>query len=60
MICYRDMTFCTYWENCANGATCSRALTKFTEYGAREIDLPICQFAEKPECFVEIPNMVKH
>ena len=61
MFCYRDMTFCT--ENtCANFTEekCYRALTEqrlatakawWKEYVHGEGEVPICTFAERPECF---------
>ena len=53
MICYRDMTFCTHYQSCADGSTCERALTPGVLYKASKIGLPICQFAEDPECYEE-------
>ena len=53
MICYRDMTFCQHYESCADGLTCERALTPGVLYKASKIGLPICQFAEDPECYEE-------
>ena len=36
MICYRDMTFCTNWKNCANAANgeCHRPLTPEVQQAA--------------------------
>lgn len=28
MICYRDMTYCPYYTDCAHGDSCHRALTQ--------------------------------
>lgn len=53
MLCYKDMTFCPYWRECANGKTCIRAITDAVVADAARIGLGICQFTEKPECFVE-------
>jgi len=53
MICYRDMTFCPFWEECKEGETCHRALTKEIQYKADKLSLPICTFVDKPDCFVE-------
>ena len=50
-LCYRDRTFCSYWGGCKDGKECGRALTHTIEVKAREIRLPISQFADKPECF---------
>ncbi len=55
MLCYRDMTFCTYYEECKDGKDCFRALTpeviKAAEAWMKKP--PIAMFAEKPECFKE-------
>ena len=55
MICYRDMTFCSYWKECEKGLDCCRALTSEVRKGAKEWwgtdKPPICMFATKPSCF---------
>ena len=62
MICYKDMTFCSFWEECKEGKSCPRALTEKVEIEADRWWLsfhgstikngaPICQFVKKPECF---------
>jgi hypothetical protein len=48
---YRDMTFCKF-SDCADFASCSRRLTDSVKQAAELLRLPICQFAEQPECFV--------
>jgi hypothetical protein len=53
MLCYRDMTFCGYFEDCRKGNECVRALTTAVRNAAQSNHLPICQWGEKPECFVE-------
>ena len=53
MLCYRDMTFCPYWKKCAGGKGCFRALTKEVKAKSILIGLPICQFADKPDCYEE-------
>ena len=53
MICYKDMTFCTFYKECDNAKTCHRPLTPKVAKLAEEFGLPICQFTDKPECFVE-------
>lgn len=52
MMCYRDRTFCGF-KDCANFNACSRRLTEAVEKAAELLRLPICQFAEKPDCFKE-------
>ena len=56
MICYGDMTFCGYYKNCKKKDKCHRCLTKKVEEHANSIELPICQFSEKPKCHDPIPN----
>lgn len=51
MSVYRDMTFCPY-SDCADFDKCSRRLTESVKQAAELLRLPICQFAEQPECFV--------
>jgi len=54
MICYRDMTFCTFYKSCKDGESCERALTPKVKKEAEEWmgrDAPICLFGEKPECW---------
>ena len=53
MMCYRDMTFCSYWQDCKDGNDCHRALTIEVQNNAETNNLDICQYAEKPECFIE-------
>lgn len=48
---YRDMTFCKF-SDCADFDQCSRRLTESVKQAAELLRLPICQFAEQPECFV--------
>ena len=50
MLCYGDMTFCSYYEDCAK-TDCPRALTDDIQYKAQAHGLPICQFVDKPLCW---------
>ena len=52
MMCYRDMTFCTFWEDCKNVKDCNRPLTQKVLDAAEEWmeNPPICKFSAKPEC----------
>ena len=62
MICYRDMTFCPFWDECKDGKECFRALTnevwnkahKWWGLDKSKDDIPICLFTEKPDCFKEV------
>lgn len=54
MLCYKDMTFCSYWNQCKNGSICQRALTPYVEIMAQKVRLPICQYTDKPECLKEV------
>ena len=57
MICYRDMTFCTYYEDCENAKDCHRPLTPEVYEAAVRwwggVDAPISQFSDKPGCWVK-------
>lgn len=54
MICYKDKTFCPFYETCAKQSNCSRPLT--TDVKARahnwwgNDNAPIAVFTEKPQC----------
>ena len=57
MICFRDMTFCSFHEGCAE--PCIRAYTKEVEkaalkwWGTFKIpgNPPVCFFSEIPSCY---------
>ena len=55
MICYKDKTFCPFYQNCKEGKTCDRALTPEVIDQAvkwwRGKGAPIAQYAEKPKCW---------
>ena len=57
MICFRDMTFCPFYEDCAKAKDCNRPLTEEVERQAFEWwgsdDAPIAQWTEKPDCHVK-------
>ncbi len=55
MICYLDMTFCSFYQECEK-YDCPRALTPEVKKRAEKIGLPICQFIEKPDCFKEVKD----
>ena len=58
MICFRDMTFCPFHEECTDGTECPRALTEQVESLAVEWwgsnSAPIAQFSERPHCFSKV------
>jgi len=58
MISFRDMTFCPYWDSCANGETCPKALTEAVKTAAIKWwggdEAPICEYSSEPLCFKEI------
>jgi len=55
MICYKDMTFCTFYKKCTEGDKCFRSLTPDVRKNAAKwwgnSEVPIAVFADKPECF---------
>jgi len=53
MLCFRDRTYCSYYKNCKDGMFCKRALTQDVKVVAEKVNIPICQFLEKPDCFKE-------
>lgn len=60
MMCYKDIIFCRFYQNCRKGRYCHRSLTKEVEEGALRFGLSISQFTREPECyektFAEIRN----
>ena len=61
MMCYRDMTFCEHWRDCAKVADCPRPLTDEVKAAAArwwgrfntEGNPPIAVFTEQPPCHVK-------
>ena len=56
MLCYKDMTFCSFWEDCKKQENCSRCLTENVRIDSDRSGLLICQFVDKPNCFEGINN----
>lgn len=63
MMCYRDMTFCTFYKTCAKAKRCHRPLTPQVKAQAANWwgsdDAPIAVFGEKPQCYEEIETQTK-
>lgn len=53
MICYKDKTFCSFYDECQDRANCFRALTDIIKENAQKIGMPISQFVDKPDCFLD-------
>ena len=55
MLCYKDMTFCSFYKECNKGKDCDRALTSKVKRAAKawSENIGIAQFADKPECFID-------
>lgn len=57
MICYRDRTYCTFYETCDKRNDCSRPLTPQVKTDAVKWwggeGAPISMFVEKPECHTD-------
>ena len=54
MISYRDMTFCTFYEDCKHAESCHRPLTPEVQARADLANLPIARFTNKPSCHKEV------
>ena len=60
MICYKDMTFCAFYEYCKNGKACKRALTPEVReaaqrwWGNEKEEAPICIYTDQPHCYEKI------
>jgi len=54
MICYRDRTYCTFYETCDKRSDCSRPLTPQVKADAANWwgsdAAPIAVFTDKPQC----------
>jgi len=55
---YKDITFCTFYEECTQGKDCKRALTAKVKEAAQfwwgTSIPPIDLFLDKPDCFNQI------
>jgi len=60
MMCYKDITFCPFYGECAVGSTCRVALTPKVEEDAKkwwgDDNPPISIYLDKPECFKKIED----
>jgi len=54
MFCYKDMTFCPFYEGCADADDCDRKLTPEVIKAAGEWmeNAPIAQYMDEPPCFI--------
>ena len=50
---YKNMAFCPFYRECRLGESCERALTYMVDYKAYCKRRQVCEFLEKPRCFVE-------
>lgn len=57
MVCYKDITFCSYYRKCLKGFGCFRSLTKAVEKDAIKKGIMVSQFADRPKCFLEKETM---
>jgi len=57
MLCYRDRTFCDYYD-CKISDSCDIKITDEIIEKSQNFGLPLCIFAERPECFVAKINSV--
>lgn len=59
MICYKDKTFCSFFKECSKGHDCHRALTIDVINNALKSNLPVCEFSNKPDCFIDIKELLE-
>lgn len=57
MICFMDKTFCGYWQECASGKDCHRKLTETVCSTADLLDLAVVQYADRPDCFINLTRV---
>ena len=53
MECYRDRTYCKFWEKCKKGLKCDRSATDKVYSDAKAFGAPLCLFIDPPECYKE-------
>jgi len=53
MMCYKDMTFCSFYQDCIYKLSCKRRLTPEVKKDAQDFGLPIMAYLDKPDCFEE-------
>ena len=62
-MCYKDITFCSFYLECVNGNDCKVALTPKIEKDAKKWwgkdNPPISVYLDKPECFKENENKIQ-
>ena len=52
MMCYRDRTYCQFFDTCKDGEMCARALTERVRRDAEAFNLPLCTFIAPPkDCY---------
>ena len=55
MICYKDITFCSFYKECKDGDKCKKALTPKIVEDAKKwwgsSGAPISLYINKPDCF---------
>ena len=56
MLCYKDRTFCDFYEDCKNEPRCDSQLTDKIKKEASERGLPVSRFASHPHCFEQKEN----
>jgi hypothetical protein len=59
MICYKDKTFCSYFQDCAHRKECKDKLTHGVKSAAERTGLLISQWSEKPGCWERIDQNEK-
>jgi hypothetical protein len=62
MICYKDMTFCKHYKDCAIAYKCHRPLTPEVQADAdkwwKGEGAPIAIFMEQPSCHVKLNELL--
>jgi hypothetical protein len=54
MLCYKDRKHCSYYKECRYGHFCTQALTDEVVAKAKSFGLPVCEYADYPQCFESI------
>lgn len=59
MICYKDRTYCPFWETCTGHPQCGRALTEEVKQDAHKCQLAISQYVARPQCYTRAEEGAK-
>lgn len=54
MKCFRDTTYCRYYQHCRYGKVCNKALTQEIREEAMKYRFFLCEYTIEPDCYKRI------